>query len=209
MNKQTILFAALSLAVLTGCGGNNQKQAGEEFYDPDYRAKADSAYDQSDKNQAVTQAPAANADTNSEKVGPNASTHSAASEAPAAQTDKSQASSPAEVAKSTPAKDNAAVAKTEAKPEAKPAAAGNFEKGKTLLSKSDCLACHKVDQKLVGPAYADVAKKYDMNDKNIAYLADKIIKGGAGAWGDIPMSPHPALSQGDAKEMAKYILSLR
>ncbi|MHC2991645.1 cytochrome c class I [Pontibacter sp. HJ8] len=84
-----------------------------------------------------------------------------------------------------------------------------YQKGEQLIAKSDCLACHKVDQKLVGPAYEDVAKKYEMNDKNVDYLAGKIIKGGAGVWGEIPMTPHPDLKEADAKEMARYILALR
>lgn len=93
---------------------------------------------------------------------------------------------------------------------AKPAAAQeNFEKGKNLIATSDCLACHKVDQKLVGPAYQEVAAKYEFNDKNVDYLAGKIIEGGAGVWGQIPMSPHPDLSRENAREMAKYVLSLR
>lgn len=83
------------------------------------------------------------------------------------------------------------------------------EKGKQLISKSDCLACHKVDQKLVGPAYTEVAQKYDDTDANLNYLAGKIISGGSGVWGQIPMTPHPAISKDDAKEMARYILSLK
>ena len=86
---------------------------------------------------------------------------------------------------------------------------GSFEKGAKLISESDCLTCHKVDTKIVGPAYKDVAGKYEANDKNVEYLAGKIIKGGAGVWGDIPMTPHPNISEDDAKEMARYILSLR
>jgi len=211
MNKPVIFFAALSFAFLTSCGGSSQQQAGEEYYDADYRAKADSAYEENQRNRPAAPAQTASAngsgDTNTEQVGPNASTHSAASEAPSAEADKSQASSPAKTAGAAPTQEKAAAA---AKPAATPTATvGNFEKGKELIGKSDCLACHKIDQKLVGPAYQDVAKKYEANSKNINYLANKIIKGGAGAWGDIPMSPHPTLSQGDAKEMAQYILSLR
>jgi cytochrome c len=82
------------------------------------------------------------------------------------------------------------------------------EKGKQLITQSDCLTCHKEKEKVVGPAYIDVAKKYEDNDKNLDYLADKIIKGGSGNWGEIPMTPHPAISKDDAKEMAKYVLSL-
>lgn len=84
-----------------------------------------------------------------------------------------------------------------------------YELGMTLISKSDCLSCHKNDQKVVGPAYTEVAAKYEFNDKNVDYLAQKIIKGGAGVWGEIPMPPHADLSEKDAQEMARYVLSLR
>lgn len=85
----------------------------------------------------------------------------------------------------------------------------DYEKGLTLVGNSDCLTCHKVSEKLTGPAYRDVAQKYENNDENVAMLAGKIIKGGSGNWGPIPMTPHPALSEGDAKQMVKYILLLR
>jgi len=81
--------------------------------------------------------------------------------------------------------------------------------GEELITKSDCLTCHKVDVKLLGPAYKDVAAKYPATDENIEMLAGKIIKGGAGNWGDIPMAPHPSINESDAKEMVKYILALK
>lgn len=81
--------------------------------------------------------------------------------------------------------------------------------GEELIRKSDCLTCHKVDVKLLGPAYQEVAAKYQPTTENIDLLANKIIKGGAGNWGDIPMAPHPSISDSDAKEMVKYILSLK
>lgn len=87
-----------------------------------------------------------------------------------------------------------------------PSSAG---RGEELINKSDCLTCHKVDVKLLGPAYQDVAAKYPPTEENIALLAGKIIKGGSGNWGDIPMAPHPSITEGDAKEMVKYILSLK
>ncbi len=87
--------------------------------------------------------------------------------------------------------------------------AASSSKGAQLLAASDCLGCHKEQEKLIGPAYKDVAKKYENNDKNIDYLAKKIISGGKGVWGDIAMTPHPSLAVNDAKEMAKYILSLK
>lgn len=82
-------------------------------------------------------------------------------------------------------------------------------KGEQLITKSDCLTCHKVDAKIIGPAYVDVANKYSATDSNIDMLAGKVIKGGAGVWGDIPMAPHPTISIDDAKEMVKYILALK
>lgn len=92
----------------------------------------------------------------------------------------------------------------------KPAAPlkADIEKGKALIGKSDCLACHKIEEKLVGPAYKDVAKKYKPTKANIDLLAGKIVKGGAGVWGQIPMSPHPQVPVEDAKKMVVYILSL-
>lgn len=95
---------------------------------------------------------------------------------------------------------------------ATPAAAdnsGDIKKGEALVSKSDCLACHKVDAKVLGPSYKDVAAKYPNNAGTISQLASKIKKGGSGVWGAVPMSPHPALSDDDAKAMVRYILSLK
>ena len=86
---------------------------------------------------------------------------------------------------------------------------GTPTKGAQLIASSDCLGCHKEQDKLVGPAYKDVAKKYTNTDKNIDYLANKVITGGKGVWGDVPMTPHPNLALNDAKEMVKYILSLK
>lgn len=93
-------------------------------------------------------------------------------------------------------------------PTAETATTQNFANGEKLISLSDCFACHKVDDKFVGPAYKEVARKYEFNDKNVNYLAEKIIKGGSGVWGQVPMTPHPDIKQEDAKEMARYILSL-
>jgi len=82
-------------------------------------------------------------------------------------------------------------------------------KGKAMIQKMDCIGCHKEHDKLVGPAYADIAKKYEANDENIEKLADKIIAGGKGVWGEVPMTPHPNLSKDDAKELVKYILTVK
>lgn len=85
----------------------------------------------------------------------------------------------------------------------------DYKKGLALISTNDCLTCHKVDEKNIGPAYRDVANKYDNTEANVTTLADKIIKGGSGVWGTVPMTPHPALAEADAQQMVKYILLLR
>lgn len=81
--------------------------------------------------------------------------------------------------------------------------------GEKLIAKSDCIGCHKLDKKLIGPSYLDIAKKYPSNEKNVAYLSGKIIKGGSGVWGTIPMAAHGSLKKEEAKSMAKYILSIK
>jgi len=83
----------------------------------------------------------------------------------------------------------------------------DYQKGLALIAKNDCLTCHKVSEKLVGPAYRDVANKYTSAD--ISMLADKVMKGGSGVWGQIPMAPHAALSKEDAEQIVKYILLLK
>ena len=79
--------------------------------------------------------------------------------------------------------------------------------GAALIAKSDCGTCHKEQEKLIGPAFVDVAKKYSSSD--VDSLANKIIKGGSGHWGTVPMSAHASLSMDDAKTMVQYILSLK
>jgi cytochrome c len=81
--------------------------------------------------------------------------------------------------------------------------------GKALIEGSDCRTCHKDDAKLIGPAYQDVAKKYENNAANVKMLAEKVIKGGQGNWGEIPMAGHPSLSEEDASAMVEYILSMK
>jgi cytochrome c len=85
----------------------------------------------------------------------------------------------------------------------------DYKKGLALIGKSDCLTCHKVSEKLIGPSYKDVANKYAGSDTAVTYLAGKIIKGGSGIWGTVPMTPHPQISEADAEQMVKYILLLK
>ena len=77
-----------------------------------------------------------------------------------------------------------------------------------LASAKNCLACHAVDKKLVGPAYKEVAKKYAGQKDAIDKLAAKIAKGGSGAWGAIPMPANPQVNEAEAKKLAAWVLSL-
>lgn len=81
--------------------------------------------------------------------------------------------------------------------------------GAKLIAASDCASCHRDKEKLIGPGYQAIAAKYPATPANIAMLSQHIIKGGAGHWGDIPMTPHPGLSETDSKAMVKYILALK
>jgi cytochrome c len=85
----------------------------------------------------------------------------------------------------------------------------DVEKGMNLVAKSDCLTCHQIEQASTGPAYMAVAGKYPDNDAVIDSLSKKVINGGSGNWGTVPMTPHPSISPEDAKAMVKYVLSLK
>lgn len=77
-----------------------------------------------------------------------------------------------------------------------------------LAAKKNCLACHAVDKKLVGPAYKDVAAKYAKDKNAQAMLAEKIQKGGVGAWGQVPM-PANQVTPEEAKQLAAWVLSIK
>ncbi len=80
--------------------------------------------------------------------------------------------------------------------------------GDALVKANDCKTCHHKVNKIIGPSHTDVAKKYEFTKANVDMLAQKIIKGGTGVWGEIPMVPHATVSLGDAEKMARYVLSL-
>jgi cytochrome c len=94
-----------------------------------------------------------------------------------------------------------------------PAPAANnqaeLDKGLEMIGALDCTTCHKINEKNIGPEYAAVAQKYEATPANIDSLANKVIKGGSGVWGQVPMTPHPNVSMDSARTMVKYILSLR
>ena len=78
-----------------------------------------------------------------------------------------------------------------------------------LAKANNCMACHAVDKKLVGPAYKDVAKKHGNDASKADMLAAKIIKGGSGVYGAIPMPANPKVSEADATKLATWVLSLK
>ena len=80
--------------------------------------------------------------------------------------------------------------------------------GLELAKSKNCLACHAVDKKVLGPGYKEVAAKYKGDKGAEAHLINKIQKGGSGVWGQIPMPPQSAVSPDEAKTLAKWILSL-
>lgn len=83
-----------------------------------------------------------------------------------------------------------------------------FAVGKKLIQGSDCMACHSVDKKSIGPTYRDVANKYKGDNSALEKLTKKVISGGSGVWGETAMAGHPQLSTTDASEMVKYILNI-
>lgn len=86
----------------------------------------------------------------------------------------------------------------------------DYQKGLQLEASNDCATCHKIDEKIQGPAYQDIAAKYaGQPDTIVTHLANKIRSGGSGVWGDIVMIPHPQVSQEDAEAIVKYILLLK
>ena len=80
--------------------------------------------------------------------------------------------------------------------------------GKALVDANNCLGCHKLDEKMVGPAFRDVAKKYQKDPKAIEYLVNKLGNGGAGVWGEMNMPAFSGLSEADRTALASYVLSL-
>lgn len=84
-----------------------------------------------------------------------------------------------------------------------------YRKGAILITKNDCLTCHRLKEKNVGPSYFAVAEKYQPQQGVVENLSQKIITGGKGLWGDAMMTPHPNLAFTDAEEMVRYILSLK
>ena len=77
-----------------------------------------------------------------------------------------------------------------------------------MAKKYNCLACHQLDKKSVGPAYKDIAKKYKGQAGADAKLAEKVKKGGSGVWGPVPMPPNSAVPDADIKKLVDWILKM-
>jgi cytochrome c len=76
-----------------------------------------------------------------------------------------------------------------------------------LAKQKNCMACHAIDKKLVGPSYKDVAAKYKADKDAPAKLAKKIREGGVGVWGQVPMPANPQVNDAEAASLAKWVLS--
>ena len=78
-----------------------------------------------------------------------------------------------------------------------------------LAKSKNCMACHAIDKKVVGPAYKDVAKKYAGDAKAADMLASKIIKGGSGVWGPVPMPANAQVNDAEAKKLVAWLMSFK
>ena len=76
-----------------------------------------------------------------------------------------------------------------------------------LAQKKNCMSCHAIDKKLVGPAYKDVAAKYAGQKDAVDKLTQKVLKGGTGVWGPLPMPANPQVSEAEAKQLVQWVLS--
>ena len=99
-------------------------------------------------------------------------------------------------------------------PATNPATSAAGDKGLELIGASDCTTCHRLDKASsgasIGPAYSEVAAKYSpAADTTVDRIVKKIISGGSGVWGTVPMTPHPSVPEADVREMVKYILTLK
>lgn len=78
-----------------------------------------------------------------------------------------------------------------------------------LAQKKNCMACHAIDKKVVGPAYKDVAAKYAGQKDAVDKLSQKVMKGGSGVWGQVPMPPNVQVNEAEAKQLVQWILTLK
>lgn len=89
------------------------------------------------------------------------------------------------------------------------AVSGQAMADEALAKAKNCMSCHAVDKKVVGPAYKDVAKKYAGDAKAADMLSAKVIKGGAGVWGPVPMPANAQVNEAESKKLVAWILSMK
>ncbi|MFZ4478581.1 MAG: c-type cytochrome [Rhodoferax sp.] len=87
--------------------------------------------------------------------------------------------------------------------------AGATQADEALAKARNCFACHSIDKKVVGPAYKDVAAKYAGQKDAETRLADKVIRGGKGSWGEVPMPPNTTVRPDEASKLVKWILGMK
>jgi cytochrome c len=78
-----------------------------------------------------------------------------------------------------------------------------------LAQQKNCMACHAIDKKQVGPAYKDVAAKYAGQKDAVDKLTQKVLKGGSGNWGAVPMPANPQVNEAEARQLVQWVLSLK
>lgn len=78
-----------------------------------------------------------------------------------------------------------------------------------LATSKNCMACHAVDKKLVGPSYKDIAAKYAADKTAVDRLAAKIMKGGSGAWGAVPMPANAQVNEAEAKKLSAWVMTIK
>ncbi|MBC3876092.1 c-type cytochrome [Undibacterium flavidum] len=88
-------------------------------------------------------------------------------------------------------------------------ASGSAMANADLAKAKNCMSCHSVDNKILGPGFKDVAKKYAGDKTAEAKLVTKVLKGGSGSWGTIPMPANAQVSEAEAKTLVKWVLSLK
>lgn len=193
MRTQNILLASL-LAVLYGC----QPEV------PAQQAAAPASVPP-----PVAQAPAAPAPASAAVAAPvqQAAPVAAAKTGQSAVAEKPAQAAPAPAAAAPDAKVEPDAA--DAKPAMKAEPAVSEADALQLAKKSNCLACHAIDKKVVGPAWKDVAAKYRGDAGAEARMMDKIANGGSGVWGVMVMPPSPQVSEADRKTLARFVLSLK
>lgn len=105
---------------------------------------------------------------------------------------------------------SSAVAQTVAPQEAGPIVSqAEFDKGLALAKGKNCLGCHQLDSKRVGPAFQQIAQRHGDAKGNLDYLANAIRQGGRGRWGAVPMPAQPQVSESESRQLAQWILSIK